>query len=64
MSNGEGLSVATMAGRRWCLNFRRFLNERLQSQLVDLQSRLMWVALNEEKDRPKMEMDQLWDFLC
>lgn len=40
-----------MSGRRWRLNFRRLLNEHLESQPVDLESRLTGVPLNEEKDR-------------
>lgn len=46
-------SVALMAVRGWRLSFRRWLEERAQTQLRQLQDMLSTCALSAEKDRPK-----------
>jgi hypothetical protein len=52
LCNEQKGSVAEVAGRRWRLTFRRWLDEPAQIQLRQLRDILTTCALGEEKDSP------------
>ena len=46
-------SVASMARQSWRLSFRRWLNEDLQVQLIEMRDMLTSFAVNNDGDTPK-----------
>jgi hypothetical protein len=56
-------SVAEMTERGWRMNFRRWLDERSQSQLKQLRDMLSTCALSNEKDIVKWTWEKSRKFL-
>jgi hypothetical protein len=52
ISEEQNISVAAMAGNRWRMTWRRWLNEASQTQLRQLRVILMSCALGSQKDEP------------